>query len=101
VHEWNVTGKRGGSRAATSPQLFLQRQPDEWRSVHCQRFFYSERHTSYFVVLNDNQAEWSDSSQSESVGAGSIAASVLQDLVILERVQEERANVVCEETSAN
>jgi hypothetical protein len=35
VHKWSATGRRGGSRAAASLHVSLQRQADAWKPVFC------------------------------------------------------------------
>lgn len=35
VHKWSATGRRGGSRAASSLHVSLQKQADAWKPVCC------------------------------------------------------------------
>lgn len=98
VHKWSATGRRGGSRAASSFHVSLQKQADAWKLVCCQRFFHTGRHTSYFTVLSERRVEDSDARQRDA-NPDSIAASVLQDLAIIEQDQEKRGNIASEEKS--
>ena len=98
AHNWTATGRRGGSRAAASLRAFFQKQADAWKPVCCQRFFRTERHTSYFAVLSQRRAESSDARRRVAI-SDSVAASVLQDLATIEQDQEKRGNIASEETS--
>jgi hypothetical protein len=98
VHKWSATGRRGGSRAAASLHVSLQRQADAWKPVCCQRFFHTGRHTSYFTVLSEGRLEDRDPQQL-AAKPNSIAASVLQDLATIEQDQQKQGNIASEETS--
>jgi hypothetical protein len=98
VHKWSATGRRGGSRAAASLQVSLQRQADAWKPVCCQRFFHTGRHTSYFTVLSEGRLEDRDPQQL-AAKPNSIATSVLKDLATIEQDQQKRGNIASEETS--
>ena len=97
VHKWTATGRRGVSRAAASLHVSLEKQADAWKPNRCQRFFYTGRYTSYLTVLSEMRLEEGDP-QCRTADPGSIAASMLRDLVTVEEDQEQRGNIVREET---
>jgi hypothetical protein len=96
-HGWSAFGPRGGSRTPASLEVPLQKQADAWRPVCCQRLFRVGPYSRYFAVLLEDEPGCND----HGTGPDSIATSVLQNLAILERKQEERGNVVSETLSAS
>jgi len=90
--------EKGQVRAAASLHVSLQKHADAWKPIRCQRFFYTGRYTSYFIVLSEKRVEDNDP-QCRTANPGSIAASVSRDLATIEQNQEQQGNIASEETS--